>query len=479
MKKTEKIYKRQLKNFKFYCRNNRRGVILMALVILISFSAISAVKVRAGSLTPSSAPAASGYTLGDIYTRLATNAAATAGNHTLATTTSPAASFYTLTQIYNAIPTIYAGDLLASSTYLGVTGTVEVKTGNTAVASSSAQGTSLVFTIPQGYYDGTDTVTVATTSAVFIAGNIASGVNLFGLVGTLLGYAYGGDSIDQVLTTATGTPGTYDPSNLIAINVKSGITFGTSTTGSLLPSGGTATPADVTSGKTFFGSSQSDWNLQTGTASVIDYSLWNLQTIDDWICSGATSCTGKTEYTAEEGSWSNVAGSPFNAGFATSSAPLNYYPVGTNIYLASGQVKQDNRTGLWWSDAASTGAVTAVATSTSNDFYLAGAAGVGDGTRPWDTGTTTATNGNAINFCNALNAISFAGYTDWYLPTQKELMQAYINGAANNSPNAGYVFWSSTEAYSDPAYAWRVALYYGYTNYYAKTNSYYVRCVRR
>jgi len=70
----------------------------MALVILICFLAFGAVKVRAGSLTPTAAPAASGYTLGDIYTRLSTNAEATAKNHDLATTTSPTGTFYTLTQ---------------------------------------------------------------------------------------------------------------------------------------------------------------------------------------------------------------------------------------------------------------------------------------------------------------------------------------------------------------------------------------------
>ena len=202
------------------------------------------------------------------------------------------------------------------------------------------------------------------------------------------------------------------------------------------------------------------------------------QTIDDWVCTTATSCTGKTEYSAEESTWSNVSGSPFNAGFATSSTPLNYFPVGTKIYLMTGIVKQDTRTGLWWSDIASTGAGTAVATSTTNDFTLTGVAGVGDGTRPWTTATTTATNGNAINFCNALNDASFGGHTDWYLPTQKQLMQAYIDGSANNLPNPGYYFWSSTEYYLSTAHAWYVGLYFGYTNANTKVYSNNVRCVR-
>ena len=467
---------KKIKNIKIKTVLRETAIIALSLLAVLSVATTA----HAGSLTPSASPTAQSYTFSDILARLVANTSATAGNHSLNATTTPQATFPTLTQLYNAIPTIYAGDFLASSTYFGVTGSVAVKTGNTAVASSSAQSTSLIFTIPTGYYSGADSVTVSTTSASFIAANIANGTYLFGITGTLTGYAYGGNSIDQVLTTATGTPGNYNPSNLIASNVKSGITFGTSTTGSLLPSGGTASPSDVTSGKTFFGSSQTDWNLQTGTASIIDYSLWNLQTIDDWLCSGATSCTSptRTEYTAEEGTWSNVSGSPFNAGFATSSTPLNYFPVGAQVYLMSGVVKQDNRTGLWWSDAASTGAVTAVATSTTNIFTLTGSAGVGDGTRPWDTATTTVTNGNSINFCNALNDISFGGHTDWYLPTQKQLMQAYINGSANNLPNPGFNFWSSTELYNNTAYAWTVYLGFGTTNPNTKPTSTYVRCVR-
>lgn len=213
------------------------------------------------------------------------------------------------------------------------------------------------------------------------------------------------------------------------------------------------------------------FKAKTKLGSIDMFSPQKYQTIDDWVCSNATSCAGpQVEYTAEEGVWTSVAGSPFNAGFATSSTPLVYSPFGTNVYLASGQVKQDARTGLWWSDAASTGAVTAVATSTTNIFTLAGSAGYGDGTRP--------TGGNAIGFCDALNAINFAGHNDWYLPTQKQMMQAYIDGSANNLPNPGNAFWSSTEYYSSAAGAWYVALRYGYTGNNTKPNSYYVRCVR-
>ncbi|MEI8229605.1 MAG: DUF1566 domain-containing protein [Candidatus Peregrinibacteria bacterium] len=76
----------------------------------------------AGSLRPSASPAATSYTLTDIYTRLTTNETATAGDHDFAPSGAPDASFKTLTQIYDAIPTITATKVFTGSTFLGVTG---------------------------------------------------------------------------------------------------------------------------------------------------------------------------------------------------------------------------------------------------------------------------------------------------------------------------------------------------------------------
>lgn len=752
MKKIKKLFKiyirkslRRLKKFRLYFRRDRYSVISMALIVLICGLAIGVANVRAGSLTPSGAPVASGYTLGDIYVRLATNATATAGNHDLATTTSPIGTFYTLTQIYNAIPTINAALVKLGTPYLGVTGTL-IPNGGTAttsdvllgktyfgadqadwnlatgaynasnlaagtVKSGTAFGVGLTGDYPSAAFPLTgDTGATDATAAeicntneawlktgVMIAGNlnpiagtIMTGTTICGVPGTALpnpafgdssaakvlttagtgpgtynatnltpenvrknitfgvgqtgtfevGYGYGSDNATGVLTTAVGTPGTFSVANLANNLIKKDTTWGVSlgstgtltpnglgtavvadlfngktanltsdwvldtgalnlacnttafdgsgnlvvnaydgsgdgtnrwcmatstnsavagdialyksawvngveingsfasstktatlqgvdvtpdagswlykvtvaitnlvagviklgetvggVAGSLLPSGGNATAADVVSGKTFFGATQTNWTLQTGTFTPWTVDSWanqKNQIIDDWLDGAGTTGT-YNEYTGEEASWSIVSGSPFNAGFATSSNPLVYYPVGSNVYLASGEVKQDTRTGLWWSNVASTGAVTAVATSTTNDFWITPAdpsrlAGKGDGVRPtaptvtdgWDTtATTTVKNGNAINFCNALNAISFSGHADWYLPTQKELMQAYIDGAANNLPNPGNYVWSSTENYNSQSNAWYVSLSYGTTYGSTKVTSYAVRCVRR
>jgi hypothetical protein len=184
-----------------------------------------------------------------------------------------------------------------------------------------------------------------------------------------------------------------------------------------------------------------------------------------WATVDDASTTSK--YIAEESTWVRVGN--FN-GTATTS-PVDYLPYSPlnsavdKINLMSGIVYKDLRTGLWWTDWAATGNPTAVGTSTTNNFTASI-----DGVRP--------TGGNAIGFCNALNAISFAGYADWYLPTQKQLMQAYIDGSNHNLPNPTHTFWSSTENYNAATVAWSVHLTYGYTTNPNKTTSYYVRCVR-
>lgn len=400
--------------------------------LFVSLLVVAAVA-QAGSLSPLAAPAATSYTLEDIYKRLSANTAATEANHTLSTTTSPASTFYTLTQIYNAIPTIYATDLLATSTYLGVAGTIAVKSGDADASSAATSTNKLMLTPAVGYYNGS-TATVSTTSTAFTATNIRSGTYLFGVVGSLTALLYGDNNANQVLTTASA------PGSIAVI------------------SGNTAVASSSIQGTSFVltvpqGYYSGADSVTVSTSSVNMFVNQEFQTKDDWVNSGGT--TG--EYTAEEATWTTVSGSPF-AGYGS----INYAGSGGDLDLYSGTVKQDTRTGLWWSDISAVGAS---ASSTGNVFTLSA-----DGSRP--------TGGFAVGFCDALNTANFAGYADWYLPTQKQLMQAYVNGSANNLPNPGNYFWSSTEHYGSTAVAWLVYLGFGFTDANTKVTSNYVRCVR-
>jgi len=94
-------------------------------------------------------------------------------------------------------------------------------------------------------------------------------------------------------------------------------------------------------------------------------------------------------------------------------------------------------------------------------------------------------NSQAITFCNALQVYDsnkgYAGKPDWYLPTQKELMQAYIDGIYTEDPGFTTVnlFWSSSEVSYFPTDAWRVTLGNGVTYFLTQTNGLAVRCVSR
>lgn len=219
------------------------------------------------------------------------------------------------------------------------------------------------------------------------------------------------------------------------------------------------------------------WNRIRST--VVDYSQQKYQRWDDWRDGTGT---GQNEYTDEEGNWTETS----SGGTAASVSD-----GGMTRTLASNTIKRDERTGLLWSD---------YATGTMDNEFL------------WVAGedaatTTTACNfladGDANSYCDNqdpnndyaedddLSAAEFClnlsldsdndgtPETDWRLPTQKELQQAYINGSANNLPNPGNWFWSASERSDYDSIAWRVHLAHGrtYRNY--RDDDHYVRCVRR
>jgi len=223
---------------------------------------------------------------------------------------------------------------------------------------------------------------------------------------------------------------------------------------------GTATSEDVVAGETFYGSSRTQL---TGTAQLAqDFELQALVEWDDY--EGPDGSGDATEdYIGEESMWTNT------------------------LPLSGGEeVWKDERTGLYWSHVLST--------STTNVFP-----NQDHSTCPFFGGTTDAEKiaarktydgltpacGDAINACGALQLDRNNDgtiETDWYLPTQKELMQGYIDGIWNQTNPAFTTtnfFWSSSEVSYGPTRAWGVGLYRGYTYGVDKTSTYAVRCVAR
>ncbi len=246
------------------------------------------------------------------------------------------------------------------------TGTMTARTGDTASSAQAASGGINYFTPLAGYYSGTDRVSatnaqVAALNANLTVGNVASGVNIFGVVGTL---------------------------------------------------------------------------------PVVNYTQMSLFNWDDY--------NGTETY--GESTWTNTAGT------------------------ATTGVWKDSRTGLYWS--ASEGTYTNSfpnGTHTTCGFFSTNPRGnYAGGDSPC---------GNAINECaNLTLAAGGTSSTDWYLPSQQELMQAYIDGMYNQTnttfASTNY-FWSSTEYSGTSSSAWYVFLNNGTTINNGKSNNNYVRCVRR
>lgn len=205
---------------------------------------------------------------------------------------------------------------------------------------------------------------------------------------------------------------------------------------------GTATAQDVLTGKTFYSNTS---NLAIGSAlAAVDYSLQQYCKFDD---------NKSDEYQGEESGW---------------------------VFVDDG-IWKDERTGLSWTDWRHMDIGFNNFDVSTCDLFTSIPRSSYDG--------SDVLCGSAINYCATLSLDN--GMDDWYLPSQKELMQAYINGMTNQAGNtsleatsftAGYnIFsWSATESSGSPMYAWGVNLQTGLLGLFNKTDDMIdVRCVSR
>lgn len=100
----------------------------------------------AGSLNPSSTPAPSGYTLGDVYNLIVNNSTTTSASHSLSTSTSPSLTFHSTSEIYALLANLIQRENIETGvTYLGITGDLsnpDSARPNTFVIPSSLSTTS-------------------------------------------------------------------------------------------------------------------------------------------------------------------------------------------------------------------------------------------------------------------------------------------------------------------------------------------------
>jgi hypothetical protein len=289
-----------------------------------------------------------------------------------------------------------AGDVLTGKTFsnagaAGIAGTMPDKEGDNASTAQAQSGGVNYFTAPQGYYDGDDRVSatdaqVAALDADITAGNIKSGVSIFGVTGT---YPFSG-------VPKTGQTDCH----------KSASPWGACTCG------GTNCPLGQ------------DGDLEKGVAWPNPRFTANVDNNGDGDCTdGGETCNGTVT---------------------------------------------DNLTGLIWLKDA--------------NCY---------GTQTW---------ANALSSANTLNS-GECGLTDgsvegnWRLPNVRELQSlvhygVYDPAVPNTAGTAKWTsgdpftgvqsdnYWSSTTCASNSSYAWRGNLQFGSVNGYDKTLTYYVWPVR-
>ena len=497
------IYSGRYRNFyirtrrSFWQRHSRLfgGVLKGGLTVMISVLMIYGI-VQAGSLTPSASPVATMNSLADI-----------AGSGFATATHSLKALYDWLGTNVEGVKAALTGTYDASGVSSNATGNVmeqlkfiQQNLGGYTYGSGDA---AKVLTTAGGTYNAT-LLTVAN-----VRSGVAFGVSSTGTYGGS-GWTYGSDDAAKVLTTADANNGvsSFNAANLSVGMVKSGVQFGVGPLTGDYPSATYALPsadatADLAAGGGNISSSngsvewwQSDGTRQTatldfptlsnvcssdtsnnsagtlsvtaaylsvgntwcGTAGTLLANLFNGSLTAGGFTGGSQANGGVDDYNA-----GNAAGRPSDAyskGWTACTSGADNY-CGTNDAFAD---MKDNSTGLIWSKPCSGSGCSTSAEPADTDYS-------------WD-GTVDASNNSLTASVLCSQDLGTTHDTGWSLPHQKQLMQAYIDGSYGNLEASNRYYWSATTLSNPTTYAWYTYLSYGGTNYSAKTDSNYVRCVR-
>ncbi|HNV97154.1 MAG TPA: DUF1566 domain-containing protein, partial [bacterium] len=170
---------------------------------------------------------------------------------------------------------------------------------------------------------------------------------------------------------------------------------------------------------------------------------------------GATSTGGVDDYNNAE----NPPADRYEAIWTQCTLDNNYCETGDDFAQA-----KDNNTNLIWALPCAGAGCSSNSTTTQNYYTW-------DGSDGWDVSNNGMT---AQELCSSLGS-------GWYLPHQKQLMQAYIDGSYGNLEFSGANdnYWSATTISNNKDdNAWDVNLSNGNTNNNDKSEAYRVRCVR-
>jgi hypothetical protein len=386
-----------------------------------------------------------------------------------------------------------AGNIKSGVTIAGVTGQYPSAT-YTLSGSSGADLTTATFdaqikssAIFQ-YFDSAGTRYAATGDADITAGNIANGVSVFGLSGTLTATAPNAWDV-RVGTVVNGVTGKLKVN--CRNRVRAALYNYDGAVGSI-PNTGVATvstnydywdtiddynngvsglPTDVVTGYAGW-TTNNDCSGVEATAD--DANVWkDITTTGDGTtastCAGtAAHCTMKDKITALQ--WSKMANFSFtNSTTTNTSATL---VVSSTTGLVAGMVVSG--TGI----PANTYILSVVngtnLTMSANATATASTVTVTVNTSRWN---------GAVAYCDGLN---HNGATDWRIPTHKELMESYAHGV-RSAASANWIteaqidaifFWSGSSWSGGTSLAWAVNVADGNTDGTFRSNGFQVVCVR-
>jgi hypothetical protein len=414
--------------------------------------------VNAGSLTPSASPAATMNSLADI---------AGSGFNT---------ATHSLKSIYDWLDTNVGGVKASLTGIHDASGVSANASGNVMEQLKFIQQNLGGYTYGSSNAGEVLTTAGGTYNAVnLIPSNVRTGV-AFGVssTGTYGGgsLTYGSEDANEVLTTAD-IPGTYDASNLSAATVKNGTSFGVGLTGdypsATNPLAGDTGATDATAGTICTG--EEGWSkagaLITGTLSVAADSIGVGNTVcgtDGTLLADLFSGTGQgfTGGSQADGGIDdyNNGGSPATGRYETTWTACN---VGNNYCGTgdSGADARDDSANLIWSLPCNGSGCSSFSDASPISYT-------------WDNSGGDNNSLTASELCTS----GAHGSSGWYLPHHKQLLQAYIDGSWGNLVSGFLSYWSATTRSTNTDNAWVVYLSLGFIYNNPKSNSEYVRCVR-
>ena len=155
-------------------------------------------------------------------------------------------------------------------------------------------------------------------------------------------------------------------------------------------------------------------------------------------------------------------------GHRTSINAMSYslVPNASGGTYAKTECVKDNITGLIWEGKTASG--TRAGSSTYTNYDSTASAQKSNGSNPTQAEIDAST--NSMGYRNAVRASALCGFTDWRLPTVKELQTLVNYGVASPGPTIdttwfpntqGSYYWSSSPYVGSSGYAWYVYFNYG------------------